>query len=493
MSVTSDVPKSQMEWLKLQSKNKSSSKVSTSVKNVDGMEGVNKGNQFLPGEKRDVMYVSRMECLKAAIDWNLKRLLVQYPHKKVILITFNDSVTIVGDASGVPVVIAGDKLQEFDTLKDIGKGYKLEGTRSISDSHGALQKKIQEIEEGGATALGPALLLSIGIASQQARSEIIVCTDGISNIGVGSLDDDISKEQIEKNKLVYPQLGVLAKKYETTVSVIGLEGSEGGCALKAIGSVADMTSGTVNIVQAIELMTQIVKIAQKPIVATDVQVKLVSHPRIIWQDQTKDSNAVVKEIGNATSETDVAFGFSFKKNAKKDEKKAPTSLPFQAQIRFTRPDGYKCIRIITKQTKVTNQREEAEKACNVAVVGLNGVQQAAKIALSGSERDVLHAREKLYSVQRLIQRAANSGTQKEEYFNFVSQSNELDSQLKEVKDKKGNEDATAKVLYKMKGANKNAFLSGERKVVDKRLNANEDLTNMYYNYKMNEDTNYVKE
>jgi len=116
-----------------------------------------------------------------------------------------------------------------------------------------------------------------------------------------------------------------------------------------------------------------------------------------------------------------------------------------------------------------------------------------KIALSGSERDVLHAREKLYSVQRLIQRAANSGTQKEEYFNFVSQSNELDSQLKEVKDKKGNEDATAKVLYKMKGANKNAFLSGERKVVDKRLNANEDLTNMYYNYKMNEDTNYVKE
>jgi Mg-chelatase subunit ChlD len=151
-------------------------------------------------------------------------------------------VSLIGDASGVPQVITGDKLASFDTLIDIGKHYNLEAIQPIQTSHPLLLKKVQSIEEGGPTSLGPALVLAAGIASQKPRSEIIVCTDGISNVGVGSLDD---KSKEAEGYEVYKKIGAFAKANETSISVIGIEGSEGGCALKAIGACADMTAGTV--------------------------------------------------------------------------------------------------------------------------------------------------------------------------------------------------------------------------------------------------------
>ncbi len=51
-----------------------------------------------------------------------------------------------------------------------------------------MRKQISELAEGGSTALGPALLVSLALASQCTAAELIVCTDGISNVGLGSLE-----------------------------------------------------------------------------------------------------------------------------------------------------------------------------------------------------------------------------------------------------------------------------------------------------------------
>jgi hypothetical protein len=46
------------------------------------------------------------------------------------------------------------------------------------------------LEETGSTALGPALVTSIGLAGEGAPgSTVIVCTDGLANIGLGALDE----------------------------------------------------------------------------------------------------------------------------------------------------------------------------------------------------------------------------------------------------------------------------------------------------------------
>ena len=45
------------------------------------------------------------------------------------------------------------------------------------------------LEEGGQTALGPALLLSVAMAAQCPGSRVVICTDGLANVGLGNLDD----------------------------------------------------------------------------------------------------------------------------------------------------------------------------------------------------------------------------------------------------------------------------------------------------------------
>ena len=52
----------------------------------------------------------------------------------------------------------------------------------------ALKSKVQGLSTAGCTALGPALAVSVAMASDRpTSSEIILCTDGVPNTGVGSL------------------------------------------------------------------------------------------------------------------------------------------------------------------------------------------------------------------------------------------------------------------------------------------------------------------
>lgn len=70
----------------------------------------------------------------------------------------------------------------------------------------------------------------MSIASQVPRSEVIVCTDGLSNTGLGALDVT-SKEEKEIAMNVYRKLGTIAKQNSVTINVIGIEGEDCGVPL----------------------------------------------------------------------------------------------------------------------------------------------------------------------------------------------------------------------------------------------------------------------
>jgi len=62
----------------------------------------------------------------------------------------------------------------------------------ISQSEGELIKKFEKLNPSGKTALAPALLTCIGLVdNSKAGSQIILCTDGLANIGFGALDTDL--------------------------------------------------------------------------------------------------------------------------------------------------------------------------------------------------------------------------------------------------------------------------------------------------------------
>lgn len=62
-------------------------------------------------------------------------------------------------------------------------------SRPIKDSAELILERFDKLQEKGQTALGPALLASLEIASKgKAGSMVIICTDGLANLGVGSFE-----------------------------------------------------------------------------------------------------------------------------------------------------------------------------------------------------------------------------------------------------------------------------------------------------------------
>jgi len=55
------------------------------------------------------------------------------------------------------------------------------------------------------TALGPALVISIFLASKVVGSKVVLCTDGEANVGVGNLGSYSSSSEF------YPRLGETAR------------------------------------------------------------------------------------------------------------------------------------------------------------------------------------------------------------------------------------------------------------------------------------------
>ena len=178
---------------------------------------------------------------------------------------------------------------------------------------------MQSLHTGATTALGPALALCVGMASNFPSAEIILCTDGVSNVGVGNLDGS------RGNAGFYATMGEHAQSSHTAISVLGIEGAT--CAMDALSACASITHGTVNILHPLEMVRQIRLISQNPIVATEVEVSYLMHS-VVQTEQKSESKHItlVRELlGNATRESDVSLSFTVDTAKLKNIK----TLPFQ--------------------------------------------------------------------------------------------------------------------------------------------------------------------
>jgi Mg-chelatase subunit ChlD len=122
-------------------------------------------------------------------------------------------------------------LHSLDDLLREGQSYKLDFIRPLHRSKDSLARRLSNLKFSGSTALGPALAIATGIAAQAPHSEVIICTDGTSNIGVGMTGVD---------DLFYPKIGEIAKSNSTIISVIGIEGQD--CGVTALQPAAGLLS-----------------------------------------------------------------------------------------------------------------------------------------------------------------------------------------------------------------------------------------------------------
>ena len=255
--------------------------------------------------------------MQAAIDSQFSEMALGAPERKIGLITFNHEVTVIGDGTNVPQVIAGDKLNDFQYLMENGKTESAKMlSRPIKDTKEALAKKLMQIEETGPTALGPALLTAISMAGEGAPgSSVVLCTDGLANIGLGAFDEIKSEEEMKVVDGFYERLGELAQEKGITVSIVSIDGEE--CNIDTLSKIAELTGGQVERVDPVQLTQNFANILSLPVIATNVVTKVRMHKGLEFRNEdvqnlSEDKSLMVRQLGNVTEETEITFEYRLK-------------------------------------------------------------------------------------------------------------------------------------------------------------------------------------
>lgn len=173
---------------------------------------------YFPGQNTANTYISRRQCVMAAIENQLTETLKTDPNRRIGLITFNNEVVISGDCTEDSKHILGDKLYKRpEILEELAL---LKVKAPVKESYEKILHNINKIEASGATALGPAILSAIELAGKGSPgSGVVICTDGLANIGLGSLDPIT-----EESKQYYAELSIRAQQLNIIVNIVTIKG-----------------------------------------------------------------------------------------------------------------------------------------------------------------------------------------------------------------------------------------------------------------------------
>jgi len=270
--------------------------------------------------------------------------------------------------------------------------------------------------ESGSTALGPAVLVSVGMLHKSPGSTIVLATDGLANTGIGAMD---TPDQILGATQFYDEIGLFAKQKGITINVVGIKGDK--LNINNLGKLADISSGGVDLVDPIQITKNFASVLQSNLVATNVIVKLLLHKAFkapadgVWIHPPGDKLFVERNIGNVYQDTEITAEFElhseehlvalFKDNSQKE-------VPFQVQIEYISPVGMKCLRVISRTREITMNQAEAAAEVDIPILGMHVNTKTAKLAEHG---DIINAKITQQQYSDLMKDNISSDTERIQY------------------------------------------------------------------------------
>jgi len=344
--------------------------------------------------------MTRLQCVQAAVAQQLEALQRQQPECVAVIVTFGAEVCVYTDAGNRSLIARRAHEHEADLL---AKGRELGShcSEQVVDVAERLETTVAGLKPSGNTALGPALAVSVGLASGRPGSKIVLCTDGMANNGVGAIRD--------RNQVVefYGDIGRRAAEEGTCISVITMEGED--CSMENLGTCADLTGGQVEMVDLQALSTKVGAMLANATLGTGLQMTLIAgagvSPCTSSASVQKGAACVITHtVGTATARTDLTFKLQVMEDL---VGKCDPSVPLQLQLRYARTDGEDVLQVLTVRPPVSCNRDEAETDINGTCVALNGIHTAARLAQQGEYRA---ARVELISTCRFAACHAHPGT-----------------------------------------------------------------------------------
>lgn len=347
---------------------------------------------------RNGNYITRLEAVKAAVDAQLEKMKKEFPNRKVGFVTFESEVQVYGDCTQTPLNLDHKYWNDFfgmvENASDCSQKYL---SKPIKETSAKLLENLAKIETHGCTALGPALVASTAIAAKgSAGSKVIICTDGLANEGMGSVESSGVKE--EETKAFYTQVGQYAQQHGVVVSVISLVASE--CRLDLLSPIAGLTGGDILRVDPMNLSKDFSSLLSEKVIATQVAVRVKLHKIMMFnnvpeQYLSADKSVYTQEIGSATRDSVVTCSYTLKpvweltKMTDIDYKEIK-QLPMQTQIEYKALDGKKCIKVISELVNCSEELHEARRGQDKNVVTTYCAQSTAKYTKLGRYEEAMY-------------------------------------------------------------------------------------------------------
>ncbi|BFZ09225.1 hypothetical protein BsWGS_12264 [Bradybaena similaris] len=321
--------------------------------------------------------VTRLQAIKASVTDAIDKLVQSQPETRVGLVTFHEGVDVYGDGSKC-INVQDSKLLDKTGLEKIGQDER--NLCPVRESAVSLKEKIEILDELGRTALGPALVIAQSMAGDAEGSKIIMCTDGVANIGLGRLEDT-TDDEINKfyNEIINASLLSGVSITLLCVDNAGLD--------KRLGQVPSETGGLLEKIQATELDAKLTDALKTATVAVNTDIKFIVHKDLYVHDTKEpDSkrNTCLQKVGNLQLDKSVSFRFALKPNnpqeqpppQSQDTENGDQSLPFQVIVQYRTLAGACVVRVWTSERKVTKIRAQAEDAMNPKTTVENFLQQS---------------------------------------------------------------------------------------------------------------------
>ena len=370
-------------------------------------------------------YVSRLDAMKAAVDAQIVELAAREPSTVVGVLTFGSSVALYG-SDGRKHTVDNGMLNYAERLE--ARGTELAGmlNKPVGENAAELRRVVSALTTAGATALGPALCTALGIVSKRAGSLIVLATDGAANQGVGQ----------GKAMPFYQQSAIKAKQLGVNVSVLGCEGEEVG--LDALGLLADLSGGMVDIIDLKNAASVVGSLLERKALATSVRATILLDRRLrLMTDGKVEEHKRVIDVGTASQDSDFTLRFGptdatvAAVRADRASALAADAL-LQVQVEYVLSDGSQLVRTRTLRAPLSIDHDECDGKLDVTVLALETLQRAAGLAHAGHYKA---ARVALVSTQRVLQRRLGAGVSDDvadDYLRYVICGEKLDGFTREL-------------------------------------------------------------
>jgi len=216
-------------------------------------------------------------------------------------------------------------------------------------------------------------------------SKIILCTDGLANIGLGVLE---SSYDITKSFDFYNRIGDIAVGKGVSISIITIKGQ--ACKVDALAPLTDKTAGQILRVDPTNF--DLSSLASNNLIATDVKIKALLHEGLAFQGQeAKDlhnnKSILKKDVGSVSDKNEAYFQYRIKNIEELQLEDINLEelefLPLQAQISYTDLKGNEYVLVVSRKKDLTKDQKEAVKGIKAEILSNYAEKQSANLILAG--------------------------------------------------------------------------------------------------------------